>query len=127
MIVSPSLREVARHVNWYTDPDHVLADANLFLSQVMARGSTEDVIAVLQQFTQQSFRNAYLTAPAGSVHATRLVLLGPGVARRSPLSNAREVPWRESIGLENIELTYRRYIPKCSPTRITQIRPCSIG
>jgi hypothetical protein len=39
MTMDISLEEVARHVNWYTDPSRLLANSNLLLCQVMARGT----------------------------------------------------------------------------------------
>lgn len=65
MTMSTSLKDIAKHVNWYTDPDRLLADVNLFLSQVMARGSTEDIIAVQQKYVPEDFRKAYRSAPPG--------------------------------------------------------------
>jgi len=61
----PSLEDVARRVDWYTDPGVVLANTHRFLSQVMARGLTQDVITVLQHYSREDFRNAYLNAPPG--------------------------------------------------------------
>lgn len=63
--MSKSLEEIARHVNWYTEPERLLANVNLFLSQVMARGSTEDIIAAQKRFVEGDFRKAYLNAPPG--------------------------------------------------------------
>ena len=63
--MNTELEEIAKRVNWYTDPDRVVANVNLFLSQVMARGSTDDIIAVQQHFSWDDFRRAYLDAPAG--------------------------------------------------------------
>ena len=60
-----SLAEIARHVIWYTDPDRVLADVNLFLAQVMARGSTDDIVTVQQRYSADDFRKAYRAAPPG--------------------------------------------------------------
>lgn len=60
-----TLKDIARRVNWYTAPDRLLANVDLFLSQVMARGSTEDIIAVQQRFSSEEFKHAYLHAPPG--------------------------------------------------------------
>jgi hypothetical protein len=65
MIVDISLEEVARHINWYTDPSRLLANANLFLCQVMARGTIEDVATTQRQYSLEEFRKAYLNAPPG--------------------------------------------------------------
>jgi hypothetical protein len=63
--VNTELEEIAKRVNWYTDPARVVANVNLFISQVMARGSTDDIISVQQHFSRDDFRRAYLDAPAG--------------------------------------------------------------
>ena len=59
------LEQIARRVNWYAAPEELLANTDLFLSQVMARGSTEDIIAVQRQFSRDDFRKAYRKAPPG--------------------------------------------------------------
>jgi len=64
-IVDIPLEEVARHINWYTDPRRLLANASLLLCQVMARGTTEDVVATQRQIALEEFRKAYLNAPPG--------------------------------------------------------------
>jgi hypothetical protein len=63
--MSLPLKDIARRVNWYTDPETVLADTDLFLAQVMARGSTEDVVEVQHRYSKDGFRRAYLNAPPG--------------------------------------------------------------
>jgi hypothetical protein len=60
-----SLEEVARHVNWYSDPDRLLANTSLFLCQVMARGTLEDIITTRHRYSPEEFRKAYLSAPPG--------------------------------------------------------------
>ena len=59
------LEEIARHVNWYMEPHQLLSNVNLFLNQVMARGSLEDIVAVLNHYSPDDFRKAYRGAPAG--------------------------------------------------------------
>ena len=63
--MAPSLQDVARHVNWYTDPQRLLVNINLFLCQVMARGSVDDLIVAQRHFAQEDFRKAILDAPPG--------------------------------------------------------------
>jgi hypothetical protein len=63
--MSTSLEDIARRVNWYTPPDHLLADTDRFLAQVMARGSADDVIAVQRRFSAEAFESAYRHAPPG--------------------------------------------------------------
>lgn len=65
MTMNIPLEDIARRVNWYTAPDRLLAHVDLFLSQVMARGSTEDIVCVQQRFSPEQFRHAYLHAPPG--------------------------------------------------------------
>lgn len=59
------LLEIAKRVNWYTDSAQLVADTNLFLAQVMARGGTEDVVEVLRHYPNEALRRAYLRAPPG--------------------------------------------------------------
>lgn len=63
--MSASLEEIARHVNWYSDPTLLLANPNLFLCQVMARGGVQDILAVRERYSEEDFRKAYLHAPSG--------------------------------------------------------------
>jgi len=49
----------------YTDPARLLANPDLFLCQVMARGSLEDIITVQQTFSRIDFEKAYAHAPPG--------------------------------------------------------------
>jgi hypothetical protein len=60
-----ALEEIARHVNWYTDPRRLLANQDLFLCQVMARGTHEDVVATQRRYSWEEFRKAYRRAPPG--------------------------------------------------------------
>jgi hypothetical protein len=64
-MMSAGLEEIARRVNWYTDPRQVLADVEGFLCQVMARGTFEDMLTILERFSRDELRSAYLAAPAG--------------------------------------------------------------
>ncbi|MGH8219649.1 MAG: hypothetical protein ACREUT_13960 [Steroidobacteraceae bacterium] len=59
------LEAVARHVNWYTEPQRVLAEPDWFLAQVMARGSFEDIVTILEHYSRDDLRQAYLAAPPG--------------------------------------------------------------
>lgn len=59
------LESVARRVNWYTDPRRVLADADRFLNQVMARSSFADLLVILDRYSTEDLRKAYLVAPPG--------------------------------------------------------------
>ncbi len=65
MSMDISLEDVARHVNWYTDPRLLLANPNLFLCQVMARGTLDDVVATQRRYSGDEFRQAYQHAPPG--------------------------------------------------------------
>jgi hypothetical protein len=63
--MNAELEEIAKRVNWYTDPARTVKHTGLFLAQTMARGSTDDIIAVSRHFSQDAFRKAYEHAPAG--------------------------------------------------------------
>lgn len=63
--MAASLEDIARHVNWYSDPARLLANVDLFLCQVMARGSVEDIVTVQQRYSQKDFEQAYSHAPPG--------------------------------------------------------------
>jgi hypothetical protein len=63
--MNPRLEEIARRINWYSDSTRLLANTNLFLSQVMARGTAAEIIDVQRHFTEEDFRQAYLHAPPG--------------------------------------------------------------
>jgi hypothetical protein len=60
-----SLEEVARSVNWYDPPARVLARRELFLCEVMARGTLEDILAVREHHSWEDFREAYVRGPPG--------------------------------------------------------------
>lgn len=63
--MSTSLEDIARRVNWYTPADRLLANTDLFLCQVMARGTADDIVAVQQRFSTEDMKRAYLHAPPG--------------------------------------------------------------
>jgi hypothetical protein len=63
--MNAELEEIAKRVNWYTDPVRILTNNGLFLAQIMARGSADDIVTVLRHFSQDHFRKAYLDAPPG--------------------------------------------------------------
>src|SRR5260370_25194025 len=65
MTMTSSLEDIARHVNWYSDPARLLANTDLFLCQVMARGSVDDIITVQKRFSLRDFKRAYVHAPPG--------------------------------------------------------------
>ena len=59
------LLRVARRVNWYTSAEKVIANTPLFLSQIMARGGTSDIIFMNSRFSVEQKKEAYLNAPPG--------------------------------------------------------------
>jgi hypothetical protein len=63
--MNAELEEIAKRVNWYTDPGRILANIGLFLAQIMARGSADDIVTARRYFSQDDFRKAYLDAPPG--------------------------------------------------------------
>ena len=61
----PELLHAARLVNWYNDPEEVLANTDLFLNQIMARGALYEVQVALKHYSTEQFQAAYENAPAG--------------------------------------------------------------
>ena len=100
--MSMSLQDVARRVNWYTDPARLLANPELFLTHVMARGSTEDVVEVLRHYPMEALRAAYRHAPPGLFTKRAwaywgLKLLGdPDYPMPERFPGARRLDWRKS-------------------------------
>lgn len=98
--MTTSLENIARRVNWYTAPDRLLANVDLFLSQVMARGSTEDIVYVQQRFSSEELRHAYLHAPPGLFTKRAwaywgLMLLGnPDLPAPERFPGANQFDWR---------------------------------
>lgn len=68
------LQEVARRVNWYADPQQLLANVSLFLCRVMARGGVEDLAIAQRHFSPEDFRRAILNAPPAWLAAVVLGL-----------------------------------------------------
>jgi hypothetical protein len=100
--MSTALQSIARRVNWYTDPARLLANADLFLAQVMARGSTDDVVEVLRHYPAEALRQAYRRAPPG-LFTNRawaywgLKLLGdPDYAMPERFPGANRLDWRKA-------------------------------
>lgn len=98
--MTTSLESIARRVNWYMAPDRLLANVDLFLSQVMARGSTEDIVYVQQRFSCEEMRHAYLHAPPGLFTKRAwaywgLMLLGnPDLPMPERFPGANQFDWR---------------------------------
>lgn len=98
--MTATLEAIARRVNWYTPPDRLLANVDLFLCQVMARASTEDIVAVQQRFSAEQFRHAYRHAPPGLFTKRAwaywgLVLLGdPNLPLPERFPGANQLDWR---------------------------------
>jgi hypothetical protein len=65
MSMDIDVEEVARRVNWYTDPGQLLSNPDLFLCQVMARGTIDDIVTTQRHYSSEEFRKAYLRAPPG--------------------------------------------------------------
>jgi hypothetical protein len=63
--MSIALEDIARRVNWYSDPGRLLANTDLFLCQVMARGGLEELLTVRKLYSRADFEKAYLHAPPG--------------------------------------------------------------
>ena len=97
-----NLKAIAKRVNWYTEPDVLLANVDLFVAQVMARGTTDDVIAVQKTYLLPTFVNAYLNAPPGLFSKRAwsywgLVLLDqPDRPRPERFAGANKFDWRSA-------------------------------
>ena len=100
--MNAALHDIAKRVNWYTDPKVLLDNVDLFLCQVMARGSTEDVIAVQQHFSLDDFKKAYRAAPPGLFTKRAwaywgLALLGdPDIPMPERFPGGNQFDWRKS-------------------------------
>ena len=96
------LKAIAKRVNWYSEPDELLANVNLFVAQVMARGTTDDVVAIQQAYPRQAFVSAYLNAPPGLFSKRAwsywgLMLLDePGRPRPERFAGANNFDWRNA-------------------------------
>ena len=61
----PDLIKVAVAVNWYAEPEKLLANTELFLNQVMARGDLKEVCIAQEHYSTEQFQSAYENAPPG--------------------------------------------------------------
>ena len=61
----PDLIAAAHRVNWYTEAEELLADTDLFLNEVMARGRPKEIQAALNHYSTEQFQSAYEFAPPG--------------------------------------------------------------
>lgn len=104
-----TLEQVAKRVNWYTSPAILLANPRLFLCQVMARGTIEDIVTARQHYDNEAFIDAYRHAPPGlfdnpSWAYWGLVLLGDPQSLPRPVRfpDADNVHWLgKSVGRWN--------------------------
>jgi len=100
MTMDASLEDIAGRVNWYTPADRLLANVDLFLSQVMARGSADDIATVQQRFSAEQFRHAYLHAPPGLftkrawAYWGLMLLDNPNLALPERFPGANQFDWR---------------------------------
>ena len=60
-----ALTKVAQRVNWYTKPERLIQNTDLFLCQIMARGHAKDIGVASQYFTKDQFQQAYRKSPPG--------------------------------------------------------------
>lgn len=100
--VDTLMEDIARRINWYTAPEQVLRNVDLFLSQVMARGHADDIIAVQQRYSTEDFRHAYLHAPPGLFDKRAwaywglMLLDDPDRPRPERFPGANEFDWRKA-------------------------------
>ncbi len=67
-IVEPypaELLQIARKVVWYDAPEQTLRDVNTFLAHLMVYGAPDDVAVAERYISQEEFRKALESAPAG--------------------------------------------------------------
>ena len=60
-----SALEIAKRVNWYTDPRELVDNQPMFIAHVMARGVADDIVWLHRQFSARPQREAYAAAPPG--------------------------------------------------------------
>ena len=60
-----ALTKVAQRVNWYTNPELLIQNTDLFLCQIMARGHAKDVGVASHYFSKDKFQQAYRKSPPG--------------------------------------------------------------
>ena len=92
------LISAAHIVNWYTEPMELLANTDLFLNEIMARGDTLSIQAALNHYTLDQFRSAYEFAPPGlygpiSWSTWGLKLFGDSKHKENPLATPGSKPW----------------------------------
>lgn len=98
------LEEIARRVNWYSDSSRLLANVDLFLSQVMARGTADEIVDVQQRFSVDAFRRAYRAAPSGLFTKRAWAYWGlmlfddPGQPLPERFPGANQFNWRKTTG-----------------------------
>ena len=94
----PELISAAHRVNWYTKPEKLLANTDLFLNQIMARGDPEAIRAALNHYTEDQFRSAYEFAPPGLYGPLTwaywgLMLFGSPEHKPNPKTHPNSKPW----------------------------------
>jgi hypothetical protein len=98
------LEEIAKRINWYSDSGRLLANTDLFLSQVMARATADEVVEVQQHFSEEDFRRAYRHAPAGLftkrawAYWGLMLLDDPSLPRPERFPGANRFDWRKASG-----------------------------
>lgn len=96
------LEEIARRINWYSDSHRLLASVDLFLAQVMARGTADEIADVQRHFSEEDFRKAYRHAPPGLFTKRAWAYWGlilfddPSWPRPERFPGANQFDWRRS-------------------------------
>ncbi len=93
IVLDARVRDVARRVIWFEEPEQAVSDPHRFLCYLMTYGRPEDVSAIARRTGWRAFREALDHAPPGimnarSWHYWSLVLERPP----SPLPAARGFP-----------------------------------
>jgi hypothetical protein len=61
----PRLRDLARRLVWWQDPDATLADAHRFLAQAMADATWEEMELIRSTYGDDALRSVLADAPPG--------------------------------------------------------------
>jgi len=60
-----TLIKIAQRVNWYTEPERLVENTDLFLCHIMTRGDATDISRASQYYAKDVFRQAYEHSPPG--------------------------------------------------------------
>ncbi len=94
LVPTPALREVARSVVWFKEPEEALAMPLHFLAHVMTYGTPEDLAAVNEAVPREAFREVLDNPPPGVFDARSWAYWNLVIANASP---APPLPDRDGL------------------------------